>query len=44
MEYLGHIISEQGVAMDPKKISCIVDWYVPQSIKELRLPRSHWLL
>lgn len=34
--YLGQIISGQGVATDPSKITSIQDWPVPQSAKEVR--------
>ena len=36
VEYLGHIISAHGVAMDSKKVSCILDWAIPRTLKELR--------
>ena len=36
VEYLGHIISEQGVSMDPKKIEAIKTWTEPSSVRELR--------
>ena len=36
VEYLGFIISEGKVGMDPKKIAGIADWPVPTTLKQLR--------
>ena len=36
VEYLGHVINGQGVAMDSKKITCMLEWPIPKNIKELR--------
>lgn len=36
VDYLGHIISSRGVAADPNKISCIMSWPLPTTIKALR--------
>lgn len=35
LEYLGHIISAQGVATDPCEIEAVQDWLVPTNAKQL---------
>jgi hypothetical protein len=35
LKYLGHIISRDGIKVDPIKISKILDWPTPKSTKEL---------
>ncbi|KAJ0028630.1 hypothetical protein Pint_35011 [Pistacia integerrima] len=36
IDYLGHIISSEGVSVDNKKIECIQSWPFPSSLKALR--------
>ena len=36
LEYLGHLISEQGVETDLAKIECMKQWPLPNSLKSLR--------
>ncbi|GJX97370.1 transposon ty3-I gag-pol polyprotein [Tanacetum coccineum] len=36
VKYLRHVISNQGVATDPAKISAMVDWPTPTTLKQLR--------
>ena len=36
MEYLGHIVSHEGVKVDPRKIKSIKEWKIPTSIKHPR--------
>lgn len=34
--YLGHVLSEEGISIDPAKIEIIRNWPTPKDIKELR--------
>ena len=36
LEYLGHLISEQGVETGPAKIECMKKWPIPNSLKSLQ--------
>ncbi|MCH79330.1 transposon Tf2-1 polyprotein [Trifolium medium] len=36
VEYLGHIISEKGVAVDPGKVVSVVQWPQPKNVKGVR--------
>jgi len=36
MEYLGHVVSRDGVKMDSTKIQVVTHWPIPSSIRQLR--------
>jgi hypothetical protein len=36
VEYLGHIVSHEGVKVDPNKIKAMMDWTIPKTLKNLR--------
>jgi hypothetical protein len=36
IDYLGHIISGEGVAVDPEKMRCILEWPEPKNVKGVR--------
>ena len=36
VEYLGHIVSHEGVKADPNKIKAIKEWRIPTTLRHLR--------
>lgn len=36
VEYLGHIISDKGVGMDPTKVSAVENWPTPKHVTDVR--------
>nr|KYP39590.1 Transposon Ty3-G Gag-Pol polyprotein [Cajanus cajan] len=36
VEYLGHVVSGDGVSMETSKVQAVIDWPVPKTIKQLR--------
>ena len=36
MSFLGHVVSDEGISVDPKKIEVIRDWKKPTIVTEIR--------
>jgi hypothetical protein len=36
VEFLGHIISKEGIAVNPSKVQSVLDWQAPTNVKEIR--------
>ena len=36
VQYLGHVISKEGIAMDSEKIEVITDWPTPKNVTNVR--------
>ena len=39
VSFLGHVVSEGGISVDPSKIEAVVSWERPKSVTEVR---SFW--
>jgi hypothetical protein len=36
IQYLGHVISLEGIAVDPEKIRAIMEWLIPKDVVDIR--------
>ena len=36
MSFLGHIVSEEGIRVDPRKLEVIIEWKPPRNVIEVR--------
>eukprot|EP00253_Pinus_taeda_P003722 PITA_03722 len=36
VHYVGHIVSKEGIAVDPEKIRAIMEWATPKNVDEVR--------
>ena len=36
MSFLGHIVSKEGIRVDPKKLEVVVEWKPPRNVIEVR--------
>jgi hypothetical protein len=36
VEFLGHVISKEGIAVNPCKVQSVLDWQAPTNVKEIR--------
>ena len=36
MTYVGHIISGEGIVVNPKRVQAVLDWTQPKSVKQVR--------
>jgi hypothetical protein len=36
IQYLGHVISEEGIVVDPEKIRAIMEWPIPKDVADIK--------
>ena len=36
IQYLGHVVTKEGISVDPEKIKAIEDWSVPKDVTDVR--------
>jgi hypothetical protein len=37
VQYLGHVISGEGISVDPEKVKAILDWPVPKDVSDVQI-------
>ena len=42
VEYLGHIVSAEGLSVDPAKVQAVQDWKIPTTVTEVRSLLGLW--
>lgn len=36
VQFLGHVISKEGIAVDPSKVEAVTKWESPKNVDEIR--------
>ncbi|MCI53229.1 retrotransposon protein, partial [Trifolium medium] len=36
ISFLGHVISSEGIVVDPAKVNAVLQWGTPESVAEIR--------
>ena len=36
MTFVGYLVSQEGIGMDPAKVSAVLDWTTPRTVKEVQ--------
>ena len=36
MSFLGHVISDESIVVDPSEVDAVLQWGIPRSVKEIR--------
>lgn len=36
VHYVGHVVSKEGIVVDPEKIRAIMEWLAPKNVDEVR--------
>ncbi|KAK1603710.1 hypothetical protein QYE76_027383 [Lolium multiflorum] len=44
VEFLGHVISKDGIAVNPSKVAAVLEWEAPKTVKDPRIPRNGRIL
>jgi hypothetical protein len=36
VEFLGHVISKEGISVNPSKVASVLEWEAPKNVKQIR--------